>query len=157
MRVAACGRGVASAAFERNVDVIAAASLLYGVGDVANRDGPHAGDALGEPETVRLTEQCEPMRVERGAAQVDRLLGRRRAEPWIRRRVLGMVSHHLVPCSGPIGSKVLRRPAIAGMDHTADHPPPTDNVAPVMFAASSPAPIWRIGAGAQRTIPVSVT
>jgi len=74
MRVAACGRGVASAAFERNVDVIAAASLLEaqrhvcGVGDVANRDGPHAGDALGEPETVRLTEQCEPMRVERGAA-----------------------------------------------------------------------------------------
>ena len=97
MRVAACGRGVASAAFERNVDVIAAASLLYGVGDVANRDGPHAGYALGEPETVRLTEQCEPMRVERVAAQVDRLLGRRRAEPWIRRRVLGMVSHRLVP------------------------------------------------------------
>ena len=51
----------------------------------------------GECLAVRLTEQCEPMRVERGAAQVDRLLGRRRAEPWIRRRVLGMVSHRLVP------------------------------------------------------------
>jgi hypothetical protein len=70
--VPACVRGVASAAFERNVDVIAAASLLevhrHVCLVVANRDGPHAGDALGEPETVRLTEQCEPMRVERGAA-----------------------------------------------------------------------------------------
>jgi hypothetical protein len=29
------------------------------------------------------------------------------------------------------------RPAIVGVDHTADHPPSTDSVAPVMFAASS--------------------
>src|SRR5271170_771757 len=34
-------------------------------------------------------------------------------------------------------AEVRRRPDIAGTDYTADHPPSTDSVAPVMFAASS--------------------
>jgi hypothetical protein len=78
------------------------------------------------------------MRVERRAC-MDRLFGRRcrnhgsaaASSVWS----AIALSHHC--CAGRIGSKVVRSPAVAGMDHTADHPPSTDSVARVMFAASS--------------------